>query len=164
MYNSEKNDKEKILQLITFSVDKEEYGIGVLEVEEVIRLPEVQKLPKSPPWLKGIISLRGEVIPIVDLRIKFGLPENQTDNYKRCINVSINEKKVGMIVDKVSKVIRVPRDEIKEAPNFSSYVSHEYIRGIITMKERMIILLDVGFIFSDEEMSHISTAAGAAVK
>lgn len=160
---TDKNEKNELLQLITFNIDKEEYGVGVLEVIEVIRLPKIQKLPKSPDFMKGIISLRGEVIPIVDLRMKFGLYANESDTYKRTIIVSINNKKVGLIVDKVSKVIRVPSTEIKDAPNFSSYVSNEYIKGIIMMQGRMIILLDLKFIFSDEEMTHIASAAKSKI-
>ena len=145
--NQKQKTTSELLQLISFSIDKEEYAVSVLDVIEVIRLPKTKKLPKAPPFLKGIISLRGEVIPIVDLRQKFGLPERLADGFKRTIIVSIEGKKVGMIVDSVSKVIRVGSDEIKDAPSFSSYISNEYIKGIIMQKERMIILLDLGLCF-----------------
>jgi purine-binding chemotaxis protein CheW len=154
--NQKQKTVSELLQLISFAIDKEEYAVSVLDVIEVIRLPKIKKLPKAPHFLKGIISLRGEVIPIVDLRQKFGLAEKASDGFKRTIIVSIEGKKVGLIVDSVSKVIRVQSSEIKEAPSFSSYVSNEYIKGIIMQKERMIILLDLGFVFSKEEISRIA--------
>lgn len=157
--NLEKEKKGELLQLISFSIEKEEYGIRVLDVIEVIRLPKVQKLPKSPEFLKGIISLRGEVIPIVDLRQRFGISEKMDDKFKRTIIIKVKDRKIGMIVDNVSKVIRVSESEIKEAPTFTSLIGSDYIKGIVMLNERMIILLDIQAIFSEDEMRQMGRVA-----
>lgn len=145
-----------LLQLISFKIEDEEYGVNILDVIEVIRLPQVKKLPKSPDFLKGIINLRGEVIPIVDLRQRFGLGEIENDDKKRTIIVKVEERKVGMIVDSVSKVIRVNAEEIKDPVNFNSLINSNYITGIVMLDERLIILLDIMSIFTREEIRNLS--------
>jgi len=93
--------KTDIIQLVTFSINNEEYGVNVSEVYEIIRLPKIQRLPRAPEFIKGIISLRGEVVPIVDLRNRFGLKEIGDDQFKRTLIVKIDNQKIGMIVDSV---------------------------------------------------------------
>lgn len=143
----------ELMQLISFKVLDEEYGVDILDIIEVIRLPEIKKLPKSPEYLKGIINLRGEVIPIVDLRIRFGI-DIESEDYinKRTIIVKIRNKKIGLIVDSVSKVIRISKSEIKEAVNFNSLVDSSYISGVVMFDDRMIILIDIEAMFSESEL------------
>lgn len=145
-------EKHSLLQLISFTIGDEEYGVEVLEVIEVVRLPKIQRLPKCEDYLKGIINLRGEVIPIVDLRMRFGLSEKNDDNIKRTIIVKVNERKIGMIVDSVSKVIRVTSENIREATNFSSLISNDYISGIVMKEDKMLILIDLKSIFTENDM------------
>ncbi len=143
---------EDTIQIISFSVAEENYGLGIENVLEVIRVSEIQKLPKSPLFLKGIINLRGEVIPIVDLRKRFGLEENIDNKIKRTIVVKVDGKKVGMIVDKVSKVIRIAESKVKQADNFSSLIDNNYVTGIVMHNGKMIILVDIAKVFSEEEI------------
>lgn len=154
--------KEKngvMVQLVTFTIDNEEYAVNIADVIEIIRLPKVQPLPKSPDFMKGIINLRGTVVPIVDIRTRFNLQSVNDNALKRTIIVKVDEQKIGMIVDSVSKVIRINSDEIKEPPQFTSVIGSEYIEGVIMLQERMIILLNVNRIFSKEEIRDLSRAS-----
>jgi len=149
------NEKSGIVQLVTFSINNEEYGVNVSDVFEIIRLPKIQRLPKAPEFIKGIISLRGEVVPVVDLRNRFNLKEEEDNQFKRTLIVKIDNQKIGMIVDKVYKVLRFPVAEIKDPPNFTASIGSEYINGVIILEDRMIILLNLGLIFSKHEISEL---------
>jgi purine-binding chemotaxis protein CheW len=149
------NDKggTNIKQVVTFSVDVEEYGIEILKVQEVIRLPQITKLPKAPQFIKGIIDLRGVVIPIVDLREKFGLVAKEYKENTRVIIIEVEEKKIGMIVDNVSQVVSTPESSIlPPPPSMYKSDSEKYIDGVIRLEERFIILLNINHIFSTEEV------------
>lgn len=134
---------EKVLQFVTFSLNKEEYAVDILNVQEINRITEITKVPNSPAFVEGVINLRGKVIPVVNLRKKFGLEDKPTDDTSRIIIMEINGITNGLIVDSVSEVLRVPSSIIEPPPPMSSDVSSNYIKGIAKLEERLIVLLDI---------------------
>ena len=138
-------------QLISFEVGNEEYGLDILQVKEVIRLREITRLPKAPSFVKGIINLRGDIIPILDLRDRFGLEHQEYTNMTRVIVVDVDSKLVGMVVDAASQVVRIPADQIDPTPPIVGALSAEYIKGVGKLDERLIILLNIDRILTTEE-------------
>ncbi len=150
--------KDTIKQLVTFTVNMEEYGLEILQVQEVVRLPHITRLPRAPIFIKGVINLRGNIIPIIDLREKFGLEAKQYTETTRVIIVEVSEKKIGMIVDTVSQVVRVPESKIAPPPPMISGIAHEYLAGVVRMEDRLIILLKIDDILSTEEVLQLEQA------
>jgi purine-binding chemotaxis protein CheW len=142
---------------VCFKVGSEEYGIEILKVQEILKLPKITKLPKSADYILGLIDLRGKVIPIIDLSLKFGISDQvsgQTKNL-RAIVVNINNKKVGLAIDAVSHVIRVDNKDIEPAPPIVKGISGRYIVGIAKVDKGFVIVLDITQIFSHEELNAI---------
>ncbi len=144
--------KDQIRQLVTFTIDTEEYGLGILKVQEIVRLPKITRLPKAPEFIKGVIDLRGNIIPIIDLREKFGLLAKEYIETTRVIIVEVAEKRIGMIVDTVSQVVRVSESNIAPPPTNVDGNVNEYIDGVVRLENRLIILLKVDGILSTEEV------------
>jgi purine-binding chemotaxis protein CheW len=142
---------EMLEQIISFNVGKEEYGVEIQTVKEVIRLREITRLPKAPTFVKGVINLRGDVIPIIDLREKFSLEEEDYTEKTRVIVVEVEGKSIGMVVDSVSHVARLAEDQIEPPPSLVGGLSGEYIRGVGKLGERLIVLLNIDRILSTEE-------------
>ncbi len=137
-----------ILQLVTFKLGDEEYGIDILKVQEINRMTEITAMPKSPFSVEGVINLRGKVIPVVNLRKKFGLSMKEIDFQSRIIVVD-SESTVGLIVDSVSEVLRISSDTIEPPPPITGGTGSEYIMGIGKLKDRLIILLDIDKLLSE---------------
>ena len=154
-------DKEG--KYLTFSLENEEYGIGILKIKEIIGMMPVTKIPRTPEFVKGVINLRGKVIPVVDLRLRFKMePSDYTD--RTCIIVVEIENQVGMIqigvvVDSVSEVLNVGSDDIEEAPSFGTKLDTEYILGMAKMDGGVKILLDIDRVLNDEEIAVLEKAA-----
>jgi len=149
--NSATIEKEEDLkQIISFKIKDEEYGLEILKVKEVIRIKEITKLPKAPDFVKGVINLRGDVIPIIDLREKFGISGDKYSETKRVIIVEVEERSMGIIVDSVSHVIRIAESQIDTSP-FLGGISKEFISGVIKFDERLIVLLNIDKILTTEE-------------
>jgi len=150
--NNDDQQKKILLQFVTFNIDTEEYGVEILQVQEVIRLPELTKLPNAPQFIKGVIDLRGDIIPIVDLREKFNLSVNYYNETTRVIIVEFNDKKIGIIVDYVSQVVRIPETNIIPPPPTIVGIESKMILGVAKLESRLIILLKIDEIFSTEEI------------
>jgi purine-binding chemotaxis protein CheW len=148
---------EHYLDILHFSLDQETYGIELLEVFEVIRISNITKLPSAPAFVKGIMNLRGTVIPIFDLRERFGLPMMDYTNTTRAIIVDIAERKTGLVVDKVNQVIKVPKDSIQEMSDISSVIPHSFINGVCKDEhtDSLVIMLDIGSILSKAEIGKL---------
>jgi len=138
-------------QLISFEVGDEEYGLDILAVKEVIRIREITRLPKAPGFVKGIINLRGDVIPIIDLRDRFGLEHREYTDMTRVIVVDVEGKLVGMVVDAASQVVRISPEQIDPPPPIVGGLSVEYIKGVGKLEDRMVILLNIERILTVEE-------------
>jgi purine-binding chemotaxis protein CheW len=146
----------EVKQLISFTVGAEEYGIELLRVKEVIRMRQITWLPKAPACVKGIINLRGDVIPIVDLRDRFGLHSIEHTAMTRVIVVEVDGRPVGMVVDSASQVVRLPADQFEPPPPMMGAASRDFITGVGKMDGKLIIMVDTDRILSIEEMSQIA--------
>lgn len=144
-------------QFISFSIGEEEYGLELLRVKEVIRIREITWLPKAPSFVKGIINLRGDVIPIIDLRDKFGLEAKEATAMTRVIVVEVEGRMIGMVVDSASQVVRIPADQIDPPPPMLGGFSQEFITGVGKLEDKLIILLNTDAILTMEEMNALST-------
>jgi purine-binding chemotaxis protein CheW len=148
-------DEGELNQLISFEVGEEEYGLEILRVKEVIRIREITRLPRAPRFVKGIINLRGDVIPIIDLRDRFGLEHREYSAMTRVIVVDVEGRLVGMVVDAASQVVRIPADQIEPPPPIVGGLSAEYIKGVGKLEDRLVILLNIDRILSSEEKAEL---------
>lgn len=130
-------------QFVIFRLENEEYGIDILRVKEIKEMMNITRVPKAAGFVRGVINLRGEVIPIVDLRKKFNLPEGKESENTRIIIVAVDDITVGLIVDSSSEVIEISNDAIEEAPAGAGSVDQGNIYGIGKVGDRLIILLDI---------------------
>lgn len=143
---------DQLIQLVSFNLDKEEYGVDVLKVREIIRLPSITRVPNTPHYVEGVINLRGKVIPIMSMRRKFGLGEVDYDKSTRIMVMEVDGELMGFIVDAVSEVIRVSQNEIQPPPPVvTSGIDQECMAGVINQPERLLILLDLEKVTSNEE-------------
>jgi purine-binding chemotaxis protein CheW len=148
---------DELIQLVSFKLDNEEYGVEVLKVREIIRMPTITKMPNTPHYVVGIINLRGKVIPIISLRKRFSLMENDTDSQARIIIMDVAGGMTGFTVDAVSEVIRILSSEIQPSPTVAAGgVGQEFITGVINHGERLLVLLDLERMFSNEEQQLLS--------
>lgn len=147
----------ELIQLVSFSLDKEEYGVDVLKVREIIRLPNITRVPNTPDYIVGVINLRGKVIPIMSMRRKFGLGDIDFGKSTRIMVMDVDGELMGFIVDAVSEVIRISENEIQPPPPVViSGIDQECMAGVINQAERLLILLDLEKITSSEERRLLS--------
>ncbi|SMC16945.1 CheW protein [Andreprevotia lacus DSM 23236] len=139
-------------EYLVFTLGLEEYGIDILKVQEIRGYDHVTRIASTPEFIKGIINLRGIIVPIVDLRIKFALGEPAYDQFTVVIILNVAQRVIGIVVDGVSDVIALTRDQIKPAPEFGAHLSTEYIQGLGALEERMIILADIERLLTSREM------------
>ena len=153
MDNQKESQKfgEELDEMISFSIDEEDYAVNIQTVKEVIRIKEISRLPKTPSFVKGVINLRGDVIPIIDLRDKFGLEQREYTKMTRVIVAELDGRPVGMAVDSASQVIRISSSDIEPPPPLVGGLSGEYLRGIGKLGEKLIILLNIDRILTAEE-------------
>jgi purine-binding chemotaxis protein CheW len=151
MDETQKRQDAELIQLVTFSIGEEEFGVDILKVQEIIRTMEITKVPKAPAFVEGVINLRGNVIPIIDLRRRFGLATRDHDKHTRIIVIEINNMIVGFIVDSVSEVLRIPANTVEPPPPVVSGLESEYISGVGKLEDRLLILLDLNRLLSNEE-------------
>jgi len=147
------------IQLVSFTLDQEEYGINVLTVREIIRMLSITRVPNTPHYVEGVINLRGKVIPIIALRRKFGLPEADYDKRTRIMVMEVVGELMGFIVDEVSEVIRISEKEIQPPPPAATAgMEQECMAGVINQAERLLVLLDLERMLSEEERRLLSGA------
>jgi len=147
-------------ELLTFTLGREEYGIDILKVQEIRGYEAVTTIANAPEFIKGVINLRGIIVPIVDMRIKFNLGNVSYDDTTVVIILNVSGRVVGMVVDGVSDVITLKADQVKPAPEFGAGLDTRYLQGLGTVDERMIILVDIEKLMSSREMELISERAG----
>jgi purine-binding chemotaxis protein CheW len=142
----------ELIQLVSFSLDQEEYGVDVLKVREIIRMPMVTRVPNTPYYVEGVINLRGKVVPIICMRKKFGLTESENDKQTRIMVMDMEGELMGFIVDAVSEVIRISGSEIQPSPAMvAGGIDQECISGVINQAERLLVLLSLEKMFSRDE-------------
>ena len=153
--NSHKKD-DQLLQLVTFSTGDEEFGVDILKVQEIILPMSITKVPKAPEFVEGVINLRGKVIPVIDLRRRFGLKSKTQDKYTRIIVIEINQMIVGFVVDSISEVLRIPANTVEPPPPVVAGLESEYISGVGKLEDRLLILLDLDRLLSREDVEALS--------
>ncbi|GFO58698.1 chemotaxis protein CheW [Geomonas silvestris] len=150
----------ELIQLVSFNLENEEYGINVLMVREIIRMLNITRVPNTPHYVEGVINLRGKVIPIISLRRKFDLPEAEYDKRTRIMVMEVVGEMMGFIVDEVSEVIRISEKEIQPPPPVvSSGIDQECMAGVINQAERLLVLLDLERMFTADERKLFSSVA-----
>ncbi|WP_027187204.1 chemotaxis protein CheW [Desulfovibrio cuneatus] len=150
-----KKQDDELLQLVTFSIGEEEFGVDILKVQEIIRTMEITKVPRAQNFVEGVINLRGKVIPIIDMRRRFGLDSKAHDQHTRIIVIEINNMIVGFVVDSVSEVLRIPASTVEPPPPVVAGLESEYISGVGKLHDRLLILLDLDKLLSGEDMESI---------
>jgi purine-binding chemotaxis protein CheW len=149
-------------ELLTFTLGREEYGIDILKVQEIRGYEAVTTITNAPEFIKGVINLRGIIVPIVDMRIKFKLGNVTYNETTVVIILNIAKRVVGMVVDGVSDVTTLKPDEVKPAPEFGSSLDTQYLLGLGTVDERMIILVDIEKLMRSGDMELLETAGEVA--
>ncbi len=140
----EKTKSGDELQLVVFNIGKEEFGVEIMRVQEIIRMTSITGIPQAPDYIRGIINLRGRIIVVLNLNVIMGMETKELDENSRIIVANIDETVVGFIVDAVSEVIRLPENNVEPAPAvISSKIGTEYVMGVGKMEDRLLILLDL---------------------
>ena len=153
-----KNNEEAVkggpdlLQLVTFNISNEEFGLDILKVHEINRMLEITRIPGAPEFVEGVINLRGRIIPVIDLRKRFNFEKKEPDKLTRIVVVEIEEKIVGFIVDSVSEVLRLPSSKVEPPPPIVAGIDAEYISGVGKLDDRLLILLDLGKLLTSKEV------------
>ena len=154
--------REATREILIFVLGKEEYGVDILKVQEIRGYEKVTPIPTAPAYLKGVVNLRGIIVPVIDLRVKFAMAEPKYDSLTVVIILRIAGRVIGMVVDGVSDVVRLAPNEVKPAPQLGSLVDSSYLAGLAVQGERMILLLDIEKFLSSGELNLINQAAEAA--
>ncbi len=150
-------ENDPIIQWVTFKLDNEKYGIKVMQVQEVLRMTEIAPVPGAPDYVLGIINLRGNVVTVIDTRLRFGLPEREPDDDTRIVIVEAEGNVVGILVDSVAEVADLQASEIETAPNVGNDESSKYIQGVSSRGDELLILVDVNKLLSDEEWAEVAS-------
>jgi purine-binding chemotaxis protein CheW len=162
---SQQESKSRIggeqLQLVTFEVADEEFAVDILAVQEINRMMPLTRVPSSPADVEGVINLRGRIIPVVDLRTRFGLGSGTRNAQNRIVVVEVHERTIGFIVDRVNEVLRIDSSIVDPPPEMAASSRSDFIAGVGKLEDRLLILLDLGRLFSSEEVGSISSLAAA---
>jgi purine-binding chemotaxis protein CheW len=142
--------REEVLQFVTFTLNNEEYAVAILSVQEINRITEITKVPNSPDYVEGVVNLRGKVIPVINLRKKFGFEDKLIDDTSRIIIMDIRGITYGVIVDSVSEVLRVQSSAVEPTPPMSSEANSKFIKGLAKLDGRLIILIDIDNLIDEE--------------
>jgi len=159
--NPQKVEKErrkegKIIQLIVFNLGDEEYGASIDQVREIIRTRVITPIPNSPDFIDGLTNVRGEIAVVIDLKNRFFLPTKKEIKEKHIIMTEQDKNLFGLKVDEVTEVLRIPETDIKAAPELATKVDTDYMRGVLTIENRLIIMLDLQNVLSEEELAKLS--------
>jgi purine-binding chemotaxis protein CheW len=140
---AEESVSRESYHLVTFFIGREEYGVEIASVQEIIRATDITPVPGAPAHVRGVINLRGKIIPVVNLRRRFGLEDAEESDAQRIVVTELRDKRIGMLVDSVSQVIKVPAASVEELPEEASSLDDRYIRGVGKLEGRLIIILDL---------------------
>lgn len=144
------NIDDNLLQLVVFNIGVEEFGVNIMQVQEIIRMPYITRIPRSPDYVKGVINLRGKIIVVMDLDKRFGMAEKEITDESRIVVVEINGNTIGLVVDSVSEVIRLKESSIEQTPEIiTQKINAEYLKGVGKIDERLLILLNLDNIISE---------------
>jgi purine-binding chemotaxis protein CheW len=147
--------RDPVIQLVTFRLKEETYGINVMQVQEVLRVSEIAPVPGAPSYVLGIINLRGNVVTVIDTRSRFGLPPKEIDESSRIVIIESDKQVVGIMVDSVAEVVDLRTTEVDSAPNVGNEESSRYIQGVASRDDDLLILVDLNKLLSDEEWAEV---------
>ena len=148
-------------EYLTFTLGAEEYGVDILKVQEIRGYDHVTRLPGAPDFVKGAINLRGLIVPVVDMRLKFKLSQATYDETTVMVVLSVAGRTIGVVVDGVSDVLRLDAEQVRATPEFGSAIDRKFITGLGVIDERMLILLDIEQLMTSEEMGLVDEAVAA---
>ena len=143
-------------EYLTFRLDKEEYGIDILKVQEIRGYEQPTRIANAPDFIKGVVNLRGTIVPIVDMRLKFNCSQAQYDSFTVVIILNLHHRIVGIVVDSVSDVLQLAAEDFRNAPEIESTIGSDAVMGLGSLAERMLILLDIEKLMSGEDMGLVS--------
>ncbi|MCL4536126.1 MAG: chemotaxis protein CheW [Nitrospirae bacterium] len=143
-------------QYVTFDLNDEEYAVDALKVQEIIELANITKVPHLPEFFKGVINLRGTIIPVVDMKLKFGMNGGDTQKHTCVIVTEFSGGVMGLIVDSVSDVLHMPEESIAATPSFGTHIKTDFIKGMGKVNDRLVLVLDIDRVLTEEEASVIS--------
>lgn len=149
------NVTEEILQLVGFRINNEEFGTEILKVREINKMDHITKTPNAPDFVEGIVNLRGEVIPVINLRTRLGFPKREADKLTRIIVVDLKNKPIGFIVDEVMEVLRIPESLIEPPSDFIYGINSKFVKGIGKLEKRLIILIDLAKVLFENEITQL---------
>lgn len=150
------SDLNELLQLVSFKIGNEEFGIDILKVQEINRLMQITKVPNAPSFVDGVVNLRGRIIPVISLRSRLNMEKIEHDSKTRIIVVELQGTTVGFIVDEVSEVLRIPKSITEAPPAMVAGIDSDYITAVGKLEDRLLILLDLEKVFSIEETNALS--------
>ena len=145
------SNNDQLLQLVTFNLENETYGINVMQVQEVLRVTEIAPVPGAPPYVLGIINLRGNVVTVIDTRDRFGLPQHELTDASRIVIIESEDQVVGILVDSVAEVVDLSVSKIDSAPIVGNDESSFYIQGVATRSDKLLIIVDLKKLLSEDE-------------
>ncbi len=151
--NNKGTAADDLIQLVSFNLGSEEFGIDILKVQEINRMVEITKVPQAPHYVEGVINLRGKVIPVIDLRTKFGLQAKERDKNSRIVVCDVKGDIIGMVVDAVSEVLRIPGSTVEPPPAIAAGVDQHYISGVVKLEGRLLLFLDISRIATDVQIA-----------
>lgn len=149
------------LQLVTFEVGGEEFAVDILSVQEINRMMDLTRVPQAPPEVEGVINLRGKIIPVLDLRKRFGMDTGERSEQNRIVVVEINKRVLGFIVDRVHEVLRIDGSIVEPAPDMVSSIDSDFIAGVGKLDDRLLILLDLTKLFNADAIDAATKLAAA---
>jgi purine-binding chemotaxis protein CheW len=156
---AKRTENDPIIQLVTFRLDQEAYGINVMQVQEVLRVTEIAPVPGAPDYVLGIVNLRGNVVTVIDTRSRFGLPTAEMSDASRIVIIESGEEVIGILVDSVSEVVELRQSEIELAPSVGTEESSRYIQGVATRSEDLLIVVDLNKLLSEDEKAELRPVA-----
>jgi len=146
------------MQLVSFKLSDETYGIEITKIREIILVGQITRVPETPHYIKGLINLRSSVIPVIDLRARFSLSENELTQDSRIMVLNVGRRTIGIVVDSVNEVLRVSQEQISPAPPTVASLGNQYMTGLVRLEEQLLILLDVDRLFSDKATAAMDEA------
>ncbi len=152
-------ERDTQIQLVTFQISEELYGVDIMDVKEIVRVQEIRQIPNAPGYVEGLFNLRGEIIPIISLHKRFHLKKAQLSDEDQLLSgfiiIDIDGMKLGVIIDKVERVVSIDGSEIQPPPQMLSGIGAQYIQGVVNRDQSYLILLDIKKLFSAKELSKI---------
>ena len=153
---STKAQGDEVLQLVSFRIGDEEFGVDILKVQEINRMNQITRVPNAPEYVSGVMNLRGKVIPVIDLRQRFHLGKKEADKETRIIVVELKSRVIGFVVDAVSEVLRIPKNVTEPPPPMVAGIGSEYITAVGKLEDRLLILIDLDKVLLAYEEQEVS--------